>query len=235
MNLLVWDTNSSDDMRMMVDEDYMGLMSDTLFSTITNQPFAFPDSREIAKSGLAADFIQPSLGPLQPNLDDYMDTFDPLQDFITNKLPTVPEEQNQQENMFKNDWNFLDSSQQQPQQQTATTTADLVVSQQQYNQQYQPQQPIENDTRQQQQQIMQANYPNIIIQEQPQYVTLSSPPPPPPPPSYHSAVINAKNIKAKQQQQHMRGGKLNQIHQMQTVYQNYTQQQQPQSIIFFVN
>lgn len=31
----------------------------------------------IAKAGLA-DFIQPSLGPLQPNLDDYMD-IDPLQ------------------------------------------------------------------------------------------------------------------------------------------------------------
>ena len=32
----------------------------------------------VAKAGLA-DFIQPSLGPLQPNLDDYMDTFEPLQ------------------------------------------------------------------------------------------------------------------------------------------------------------
>lgn len=31
----------------------------------------------IARAGLA-DFIQPSLGPLQPNLDDYMDTFEPL-------------------------------------------------------------------------------------------------------------------------------------------------------------
>lgn len=57
-----------------------------------------------------ADFIQPSLGPLQPNLDDYMDTFEPLQgsiwinnktvyklifilEFIAGKLPTVPEEQ----------------------------------------------------------------------------------------------------------------------------------------------
>lgn len=31
-----------------------------------------------AKAGLA-DFIQPSLGPLQPNLDDIMDIEDPLQ------------------------------------------------------------------------------------------------------------------------------------------------------------
>ncbi|CAG9825495.1 unnamed protein product [Phaedon cochleariae] len=92
MDLLVWDSNSSDNMsmNMMVDEDYMGLMSDTLFSTITNQPFAFPDSREIAKAGLA-DFIQPSLGPLQPNLEDYMD-LDPFQEFLCSKLPTVPEE-----------------------------------------------------------------------------------------------------------------------------------------------
>lgn len=33
---------------MMVDEDYMELMTDTLFSTITsNQPLYFPDPREI--------------------------------------------------------------------------------------------------------------------------------------------------------------------------------------------
>lgn len=50
MDLLVWDSNSSDNgMNMMVDEDYMGLMSDTLFSTIANTPFVFPDSREIGK------------------------------------------------------------------------------------------------------------------------------------------------------------------------------------------
>lgn len=49
IDLLVWDSNSSDNMHMMVDEDYMGLMSDTLFSTISNQPFPFPDSREIGK------------------------------------------------------------------------------------------------------------------------------------------------------------------------------------------
>lgn len=37
----------------MVDEDYMEFMTDTLFSTITaNQPFAFPDTREIGKNKL---------------------------------------------------------------------------------------------------------------------------------------------------------------------------------------
>ncbi|CAG9769010.1 unnamed protein product [Ceutorhynchus assimilis] len=95
VDAILGDSNSMDNMNMMIDEDYMGLMSDTLFSTITNQPFAFPDTRELAKSGFA-DFIQPSLGPLQPNLDDYMDTFDPLQElYLNNKLPTVPEEQPQ--------------------------------------------------------------------------------------------------------------------------------------------
>lgn len=45
-----WQSQSTDSQLgpMMVDEDYMELMSDTLFSTITsNQPFAFPDTREI--------------------------------------------------------------------------------------------------------------------------------------------------------------------------------------------
>ncbi|XP_076627235.1 MLX interacting protein mondo isoform X2 [Colletes latitarsis] len=78
---------------MMVDEDYMDLMTDTLFSTISsNQPIYFPDPREIARGASLADFIQPSLGPLQPNLDDFMDTLEPLQEFLNSKLPPVPEE-----------------------------------------------------------------------------------------------------------------------------------------------
>ncbi|XP_072943386.1 MLX-interacting protein isoform X2 [Epargyreus clarus] len=79
---------------MLTDEDYLNFMSDTLFSTITNhQPFAFPDCREIAKGAGLADFIQPSLGPLQPNLDDFMDTYEPLHDLLsTPRLPPVPEE-----------------------------------------------------------------------------------------------------------------------------------------------
>lgn len=91
LDLATWDSHSND-MHMLVDEDYMEFMTDTLFSTITNQPFQFPDSREIAKAGLA-DFIQPSLGPLQPNLDDfYMDTFDAYQEVFSGKLSTVPEQ-----------------------------------------------------------------------------------------------------------------------------------------------
>lgn len=32
-----------------------------------------------ARGASIADFIQPSLGPLQPNLEDFMDTLEPLQ------------------------------------------------------------------------------------------------------------------------------------------------------------
>ncbi|KAH8421171.1 hypothetical protein KR009_010294 [Drosophila setifemur] len=73
--------------------------TDTLFSAI-NVPFPFPDSREIARGAGIADFIQPSLGPLQPNLDDIDITFS---DLIPNtRLPPVPEEGTDAE-MLKND------------------------------------------------------------------------------------------------------------------------------------
>nr|BAN21193.1 basic helix-loop-helix zip transcription factor [Riptortus pedestris] len=86
-----WPTPTSDS-AMMVDEDYMSLMSDTLFSAITgNVPFHFPDTREIARGANLADFIQPSLVQLQPSLDEFMD-IEPLHDFLNSKLPPVPEE-----------------------------------------------------------------------------------------------------------------------------------------------
>jgi len=45
------DSNDSSGISMMVDQDYMEFMSDTLFSTISsNQPFAFPDTRDIGKT-----------------------------------------------------------------------------------------------------------------------------------------------------------------------------------------
>lgn len=93
-----WQPHSNDSVHsmgsMMVDEDYMEFMSDTLFSTISaNQPFAFPDQREITRNaGGIADFIQPTLVQLQPNLEDFMDTLEPLQDLLNAKLPSVPEE-----------------------------------------------------------------------------------------------------------------------------------------------
>ncbi|KAI4465328.1 basic helix-loop-helix zip transcription factor [Holotrichia oblita] len=47
MELMKCELSNSEADGMLIDEDYMGLMSDTLFSTITNHPFAFPDTREI--------------------------------------------------------------------------------------------------------------------------------------------------------------------------------------------
>ncbi|PSN49477.1 hypothetical protein C0J52_12168 [Blattella germanica] len=64
-----WQPHSNDSVHsmgsMMVDEDYMEFMTDTLFSTIQqNQPFAFPDPREISRNA----------------------------DLLSTKLPSVPEE-----------------------------------------------------------------------------------------------------------------------------------------------
>lgn len=94
------------------------MSSDTLFSTISQ--FPFPDSREIGEfvtfsSPLAfgchvpmiflclqillststaragrADFIQPSLGPLQPNFEDFMDFDLGMSDMnVAESAPTV--------------------------------------------------------------------------------------------------------------------------------------------------
>uniref|UniRef100_U5EPE1 Putative basic helix-loop-helix zip transcription factor n=1 Tax=Corethrella appendiculata TaxID=1370023 RepID=U5EPE1_9DIPT len=63
--------------------------SSTLFSTISQ--YRFPDSREIARGAGRADFIQPSLGPLQPNFDDLMDLDLDLFNY-NSRLPSVPEE-----------------------------------------------------------------------------------------------------------------------------------------------
>ncbi|XP_065214313.1 protein WBSCR14 homolog isoform X2 [Planococcus citri] len=103
------------DSAMMVDEDYMDFMSDTLFTTIAaNQPFAFPDTREIARGASLADFIQPSLVQLQPNLDDYMDMLEPLHDLLSpsTKLPSVPEEYHPSDDLYRSlNVNYDDVSQ----------------------------------------------------------------------------------------------------------------------------
>ncbi|XP_073824412.1 MLX interacting protein mondo isoform X3 [Musca autumnalis] len=86
------------DRNLMISDDWT---SDTLFSAI-NGPFPFPDSREIAREAGNADFIQPSLGPLQPNLDDIDLTFAEL---LNSRLPPVPEEGSDE--IIKNvDYNF---------------------------------------------------------------------------------------------------------------------------------
>ncbi|XP_045617223.2 MLX-interacting protein isoform X2 [Procambarus clarkii] len=69
--------------------------TDVLFSSLISppQPFAFPNPREIARGTGNSDFIQPGLIQLQPNLDDFMDIVEPLQEMLAGRgLPTVPEE-----------------------------------------------------------------------------------------------------------------------------------------------
>ncbi|XP_069704543.1 carbohydrate-responsive element-binding protein isoform X5 [Periplaneta americana] len=138
-----WQPHSNDSVHsvgsMMVDEDYMEFMSDTLFSTISaNQPFAFPDPREISRNAGIADFIQPSLVQLQPNLEDFMDTLEPLQDLLTAKLPSVPEEYIMPDDIFRgrsmegSEYNDLDLL---TVQQQVATAAQTQVSQTQPQQQ----------------------------------------------------------------------------------------------------
>ncbi|XP_078680985.1 MLX-interacting protein-like isoform X21 [Branchiostoma floridae x Branchiostoma belcheri] len=64
------------------EDAWMMDFTDTLFSSLA-QPFAFPNPKEIAHLG-NADMIQPGLIQLQPNLEDFMDTFEPLQDIVRN-------------------------------------------------------------------------------------------------------------------------------------------------------
>ncbi|XP_075540645.1 MLX interacting protein mondo isoform X2 [Dermacentor variabilis] len=74
-----------------IDEDFFMDLSESLFSSL-NQPFDFPNPREIATRAGIADFIQPGLIQLQPAFDDFMDTLEPLSDYFNSKLPTLPEE-----------------------------------------------------------------------------------------------------------------------------------------------
>ncbi|KAL1428428.1 hypothetical protein MTO96_002805 [Rhipicephalus appendiculatus] len=74
-----------------MDEDFFMDLSESLFSSL-NQPFDFPNPREIATRAGIADFIQPGLIQLQPAFEDFMDTLEPLSDYFNSKLPTLPEE-----------------------------------------------------------------------------------------------------------------------------------------------
>ncbi|KAH8039919.1 hypothetical protein HPB51_009175 [Rhipicephalus microplus] len=75
----------------LIDEDFFMDLSESLFSSL-NQPFDFPNPREIATRAGIADFIQPGLIQLQPAFEDFMDTLEPLSDYFNSKLPTLPEE-----------------------------------------------------------------------------------------------------------------------------------------------
>ncbi|XP_055343469.1 MLX-interacting protein-like [Paramacrobiotus metropolitanus] len=66
---------------MMLDDVLLPDFTDALLARLGQQPFAFPDPREIAQAGYA-DFIQPGLLPLQPSLEDLMDTLEPLNEYF---------------------------------------------------------------------------------------------------------------------------------------------------------
>lgn len=84
LDFLEWSPHSSEPLFMITDS----MPTDTLISTLSQYPF--PDSREIARGAGRADFIQPSLGPLQPNFEDLMDLDLDFLNFP--RLAPVPEE-----------------------------------------------------------------------------------------------------------------------------------------------
>ncbi|BFZ04751.1 hypothetical protein BsWGS_07790 [Bradybaena similaris] len=57
-----------------------------LFASL-NQPFAFPNPRELSQLGYA-DFIQPGLIQLQPNLEEFMD-IDTMQELFGTRMPSA--------------------------------------------------------------------------------------------------------------------------------------------------
>lgn len=174
IGLLEWQPHSNDS-NMMVDEDYMEFMTDTLFSTITaNQPFAFPDTREIARGASLADFIQPSLVQLQPNLDDFMDTLEPLQELLCTKLPPVPEECP-------------------PNNTIATEELYRSLGNSFFNLAQQDSQPAKSHSPPRSMPSYQPSYPKLSAPPSQQYNYQYSPPPPPPPPSSYQPKSTIHN------------------------------------------
>lgn len=101
---------------LSLDDDFMNFNDNSLFSLLQpNSNIAFPSVRELARSGVMVDCIQPSLSQLQPPIVDFMDfedLFPSVNQTRVNVLPTLPEE-NQSEvdasastlsgNLVKND------------------------------------------------------------------------------------------------------------------------------------
>lgn len=110
-----WPKDAYTSLQSAVDEDFIMDFTDTLFTSFNpSQPFDFPNPKEIAAKAGIADFIQPGLVQLQPAVDDFMDTWEPLSDlfsdFLSSKLPTLPEETTFNSNSFPD---LLSSAEQQ--------------------------------------------------------------------------------------------------------------------------
>jgi len=81
---------------LSLDDDFMNFNDNSLFSLLQpNSNIAFPSVRELARSGVMVDCIQPSLSQLQPPIVDFMDfedLFPSVNQSRVNVLPTLPEE-----------------------------------------------------------------------------------------------------------------------------------------------
>ncbi|XP_046916146.2 MLX interacting protein mondo isoform X2 [Dermatophagoides farinae] len=90
-------TNNNNNNQAMISQNNqngtMQIFNDNIPSIPYTNYFDYASSREIARSGMGADFMQPGLEQLQPNID-FIDTFE--QDFFPLRgqptLSTVPEE-----------------------------------------------------------------------------------------------------------------------------------------------
>ncbi|KAG8181810.1 hypothetical protein JTE90_001466 [Oedothorax gibbosus] len=97
-----WPKDPYSSLQSAMDEDFIMDFTDTLFTSFNpSQPFDFPNPREIAAKAGIADFIQPGLVQLQPAVDDFMDTWEPLSDFLNSRLPPLPEETMYNSNSFQ--------------------------------------------------------------------------------------------------------------------------------------
>ncbi|XP_059089348.1 MLX-interacting protein-like [Tigriopus californicus] len=92
---------SKDDASLITDDEYF---VDALFNSIAQDPHTrtlvgqtlavpFPNPREMHKNTTNADFIQPGLVQLQPNLEDLfeLESLNQLPDWLTNRLPSIQE------------------------------------------------------------------------------------------------------------------------------------------------
>ncbi|CAL1534347.1 unnamed protein product [Lymnaea stagnalis] len=71
----------------LLQSDIMDMdFTNELFASLNNQPFAFPNPRELSNLS-CADLIQPGLVQLQPNLEEFMD-IDSMQELLNARIPT---------------------------------------------------------------------------------------------------------------------------------------------------
>ncbi|CAK8692937.1 unnamed protein product [Clavelina lepadiformis] len=94
---LTWATNSGQQSpskqpeyeKKGMDDQTFTDFTDTLFNSLSQQAFQFPNPREIAMHATNSDLMQSGLLQLQPVMDDYME-FDPLQELLNPTKKAYP-------------------------------------------------------------------------------------------------------------------------------------------------